>query len=278
MNYSESTTFRASLALVSDEIRNVKALRQPARIKRIQFAIDLCLVAHGVRTGYLVDAICPPNPMHALTTLLKALREKSAAFDHVRLWHHTPTAQSFLVHTPLLQDRLAAVLRAGGGPESDCVFVTLDTHLSVSRVPPETLQQALRDVRSSMTESSSLSLALSDTLTEDILIPLAAVLIDYAVAYVPAFSAQTVFLQSEMLDVYTVSIKGMTPLDSESGPGNEHVLLKFSCPQVFASDHAELSPGTLVEKLQVKFSTRLGRIGMRAFVIHHTETQDRVAL
>lgn len=30
----------------------------------------------GDRTGYLVDAVCPPNPMETLGTLLTALRRK----------------------------------------------------------------------------------------------------------------------------------------------------------------------------------------------------------
>lgn len=151
--------------------------------------------------------------------------------------------------------------------------------MSQSREPRDRLRETLHDVGFLMSESpDALALDLSDTFTEEILIPLAAVTIDYPVAYVPASSAQTSFLEGEALDIYTISFKGTTPSDSTLRLGKEHVLMKFSCPQVLVSHYAELSPGALIEKLQVKFTARLGRIGMRILVTHHTETLDRVAL
>ncbi|KAH0832115.1 hypothetical protein J3R83DRAFT_13024 [Lanmaoa asiatica] len=225
-------------------------------------------------TGYLVDAVCPPTPMQIFTTLLKALRGKNTVFKHVMIWHHTPTMQSFLVHVPLLQEKITALLGGAG----ECVFVKLDRCFSVTREPSDRLREALRDARFLMAESPDvLSLSLSDAFTEEILIPLAAVMIDYPVAYFPAFSAQTSFLGGT-LDIYTVSFKGITPSDSTLGLGKEHVLLKFSCPQALVSNYAELSPGAVIEKLKVKFTSRLERIGTRVFVTHRTETLDRVAL
>lgn len=123
-----------------------------------------------------------------------------------------------------------------------------------------------------------LSFSLSDAFTEEILIPLAAVMIDYPVAYVPAYSAQTSFLEGEALDIYAISFKGTITSDSALGLGKEHVLLKFSCPHVLVSNYAELSPATVVEKLRVKFAASLGRIGTRVSITHRTETLDRVAL
>ena len=59
MDNSNSTTlFGASVALVSEEIKNIKELHRSAHTKRLQFAIDVCLVAHGVRSvllGRLVE-------------------------------------------------------------------------------------------------------------------------------------------------------------------------------------------------------------------------------
>lgn len=95
---TSNLTFRTSLVLVLDEIKNIKELHRLARTstKLIRFAIDVCLVTHGVRsvpldifcrvlmeidsTGYLVDTVFPPNPEQSFTILLKALREK------VRWW------------------------------------------------------------------------------------------------------------------------------------------------------------------------------------------------
>ena len=130
-----------------------------------------------------------------------------------------------------------------------------------------------------MSESpGALVLSLSDSFTQGVLVPLAAVIIDYPVAYVPAHSAQTSFLDGEPLDIYTISFREITPLGSTLGVGKEHVLFKFSCPQVLADNHPQLSPGHLIEELKLKFTARLGRIGMQINAVHHTETLDRVAL
>ena len=131
-----------------------------------------------------------------------------------------------------------------------------------------------------MAESpDALVLSLSDLFTEDILIPLAAVMIDYPVAYCPAFPAQTSFLEGEALNIYTVSFKWTEKTsDVALDFGREHVLLKFSCPQVLASNDAELSPSTMVRKLHAKFATTLQRVGGSILVTHRTETLERVAL
>lgn len=148
-----------------------------------------------------------------------------------------------------------------------------------SNEPPDRLREALHNVAFSMSESpDALALSLSDAFTEEILIPLAAVMIDYPVAYFPASSAQTSFLEREVLGIYAVSFTETTPSDSTWGIGKEYTLLKFSCPQLLIDDYAELSPRTLIEKLEVKFAARLEHIGMRILVTHHTETLDRVAL
>lgn len=124
----------------------------------------------------------------------------------------------------------------------------------------------------------ALSLSLSDTFTQEILVPLAAVMIDYPVAYFPACSTQTSFLEGEALDIYTISFKPIITPDCTPGLGKEHVFLKFSCPQVLASNYAELSPATVIEKLRVKFTAGLARIGTCVSVTHLTETLDRAAL
>ena len=151
--------------------------------------------------------------------------------------------------------------------------------MSQAREPPDGLQEALHGLGLLMSESpNALSLSLPDTFTEEILIPLAAVMIGYPVAYFPASPAQTSFLEGETLDVYTISFEETTPWGSILDLKEEHVLLKFSCPQVLVSNYAELSPGTLLEKLKAEFTVRLGHIGMHILVTHHTETLDRVAL
>ncbi|KAN0087636.1 hypothetical protein V8E55_006257 [Tylopilus felleus] len=274
MNSSSSTTsFAASVALVLEETKHVKDLHRSPHTKRLEFAVHICLVAHHVRTGHLVDALFPPNSTAALGSLLMALRKKSAVFKDVVCWHHVPTSQSFVVHVPHLQAKITALL---DGVEA-CVFIRLAERPSVSRDPPGALQDALGGMRFAMTESpDTLVLSLSELFTEEVLIPLAAVVIDYPVAYFPAFPAQTSFLEGEPLDVYTVSFEWTS--ESTSSLVGEHVLLKFSCPQILASSHAELSPRTVIRNLHVKFAAVLERIGASISVTHRTETLERVAL
>ncbi|KAG6377163.1 hypothetical protein JVT61DRAFT_1215 [Boletus reticuloceps] len=236
------------LTLVLDEINNIKTLHRSAHNKRLEFAIHVCLVAHGVRTGYLVDTLCPPNPTDTFRTLLMTLRTKSAVFKHVMVWHHTPTTQSFLVHVPRLQDKITALLDGAG----ECVFIKLDKCLSVFKDPPDALREALEGVRSTMAESpDALVLSLSELFTQEILIPLAAVVIDYPVAYFPAFSTQTSFLEREPLDIYTVSFKWTSETsDFTLGLGRRTCAVEIflptgSRPQVTSNCHQEhplLSP------------------------------------
>ena len=167
-----------------------------------------------------------------------------------------------------------------GGTQGSHLCRTESLIVSQSTVPPDALREALYGVRYLITESpDALVFPLSEVYAQEILVPLAAVVIDYPVAYVPAFSAQTSFLEGEPLDVYTVSFKWTTKSsDFTLGFGREHVLLKFSSPQVLASHYAELLPGTVIRKLRAKFAASLERIGTCVFVTHCTETLARVAL
>lgn len=230
------------------------------------------------------------NVRHPTPFRRSAPLRQSAVFKDVVCWHHVPTSQSFVVHVPHLQAKITALL---DGVEA-CVFIRLAERPSVvsnrvsfpsrvskgvsqSRDPPGALQDALGGMRFAMTESpDTLVLSLSELFTEEVLIPLAAVVIDYPVAYFPAFPAQTSFLEGEPLDVYTVSFEWTS--ESTSSLVGEHVLLKFSCPQILASSHAELSPRTVIRNLHVKFAAVLERIGASISVTHRTETLERVAL
>ena len=167
-----------------------------------------------------------------------------------------------------------------GGKQGCHLCRTASLIVSQSRDPPDGLREALHGMRFVMAGSTdALVLSLSEVFTEEILIPLAAVVIDYPVAYFPAFPVQTSFLEGEALDIYTVSFKWITNTsDFTLDFGREHVLLKFSCPQVLASNYAELSPSIVIRKLKVKFAASLGRIGTCVFVTHRTETLERVAL
>ncbi|KIJ62644.1 hypothetical protein HYDPIDRAFT_30241 [Hydnomerulius pinastri MD-312] len=267
-------SFRTSVECVLQEANNTKELRKSSSAKLLQFAIDTCLVAHGIRTGYLVDAVWSPEPARTFSSILRSLCKESSTFANIALWYHDPSAQSFFVNISLVREKLNA-LKAG---TDRTVFVRLGEILSVSNNAPGALVEALSVVHASLDQSS---FTLPDTLTQEALVPLAAILIDYPVAYVPASSGQTSFLAREPLDVYEVSFKAKSSTDCVANTiigDREWVLLKFSCPQVLASEHPELLPAMLTEKLYAQSESCLSGIGMCMSVVHRVETLDRVAL
>jgi hypothetical protein len=107
------------------------------------------------------------------------------------------------------------------------------------------------------------------------MIPVAAILLEYPVAYVPTSSAgdQTAFLSRELLDVYECLLMN-------AGTLNRHTLLKFSCPNIIGIEHTELSPKRLIERMKERFVPRLqivdSRITLDIQVL--AEKFDRVAL
>jgi len=109
------------------------------------------------------------------------------------------------------------------------------------------------------------------------MVPVAAILLEYPVAYVPTSGPgdQTAFLSRELLDVYECLL-----MNSEIGTLNRHTLLKFSCPKVIGTEHTELSPHRLIERMKERFIPRL-QIVDRRFTLEiqvSAEKFDRVAL
>lgn len=71
--------------LVREEVRKVPVLRSALHTKQVQFSMDICLVAVGVRTAYLVDALAPPDPVSIFTSLLESLRLENDVFRDIFL-------------------------------------------------------------------------------------------------------------------------------------------------------------------------------------------------
>jgi len=106
---------------------------------------------------------------------------------------------------------------------------------------------------------------------EHLLIPLAAFLLEYPVGYVPLDANQTTFLSNIPLDVYECVL---------ADPGEEHTLLKFSCPRCVSQSVARLAPEEVRRRLVGRFQPRLeavdypGRLEVRCT----QETLPRVGL
>lgn len=122
------------------------------------------------------------------------------------------------------------------------------------------------------------------TTPEALLVPLAAFLLEYPIAYVPTGGASApvpAYLSGVPLDIYECAIKSGTPApNSASSVIPEHsILLKFSCPRTLGEVHSGLAPKRMRERLLARFALRLRIAGVGELIVNHSvETLDRVAL
>jgi len=115
---------------------------------------------------------------------------------------------------------------------------------------------------------------LSSDMTQQTAIPLAALLLDYPVAYVPEAIEQSLFLSGGSLDLY----EGV--LHFEDSAIQMHSLFKFSCPSLLGHTYTnKLGPSHLLDMLQETFYTRLqdSELKVTLKLLHTTEILDRVA-
>jgi len=210
-----------------------------------------------------VDIILPSDPIQVFSGLLQTLRSKSRLFQDIIYISDLTCCQSFFVNGPLLCHRLLHL--------EDVKFVHLpssDTCHLFQGVPTK-VRETLNGCLDATNNPLSLSLPLPDS---SVSVPVAAVLIDYPVAFVPEPTI-TSFLNYVPLDVYECIVKYNS---------HTHTLLKFSCPAELGMKHPDmLSPGHLLAYLQYLFRSkeRLGRwqeVDLQ--IIHRIEKRDRVAL
>lgn len=105
-------------------------------------------------------------------------------------------------------------------------------------------------------------------------VPLAAVLIEYPVAYVPSGDHSGPFLSNVDLEVFTCSLaQDARGAPQAVGPG--HTLLQFSCPSSLVHE-----VGDIAGQLEQRFSSRLASAGVPCplQVSQRTERLERVAL
>ena len=125
---------------------------------------------------------------------------------------------------------------------------------------PEPLVDVLHFLsdRVSVVDSMPSSISLPEGMPLSNAVPLAAVLLDYEVAYVPPdtptgpagfFSGVTVNTYECLLDLLL--------------PGSvHHAILKFSCPRALAISYpTQFGPDEIVRRLTTKFAERLAQIG-----------------
>ncbi|KAF8073715.1 hypothetical protein FPV67DRAFT_1666466 [Lyophyllum atratum] len=272
---SSSTESRLNIMIkhVNGEVIKLPELRKMPSQKRKQFTIDLALIGLSLRTGYLVDVVAPQNAVDVFTQLISALRLTCPEFESVAHVHEPGSDQSFFVNIPML---LKQQNPDDQGYTHGISFVHLGIDVPYSLVPnpPSDLTDALLALVDDATIQPSLtpSITLRTNLPPESAIPLAAVLLEYPVAYIPA-SLKHPFLSNVSLDIYECALTF-----DQNAP---HTLLKFSCPSELARSHPDvLGPAHIITCLTKKFTARIQNMGPGASleVLQSTQTMDRVAL
>jgi hypothetical protein len=147
-----------------------------------------------------------------------------------------------------------------------------------------TIPEALFDVlhflsdRVSVVDSMPSSILLPEGIPLSNAVPLAAVLLDYEVAYVPPNTptGPAGFLSGVTVNTYECLLDLLLP------GSIHHTVLKFSCPRALAISYpTQVGPDEIVRRLTAKFTERLAQI--RDFtvslrVVCGSITLDRLAL
>ncbi|TFK40811.1 hypothetical protein BDQ12DRAFT_468320 [Crucibulum laeve] len=236
---------------------------------------------------YLVDVAAPYNAPGVYSNLLEALRQTCGpVFLTVFHLYEPSSEQSFFVNRSLLPRRLASILSEPStsisDSESDAIsFVLLSKDGSPSQLlsSPASLPPIVKFL-AALSPSLAPSISLPPYMTQETAVPLAALLLDYPIAYVPCSPEQANFLSNVPLDVYECRLA----LELEPGSEQEHTLMKFSCPCAISEVDTELVPQRMQERLRRNFELRMKTLGPsenrmpRVRVLHSTKTMDRVAL
>ncbi|CCL99707.1 uncharacterized protein FIBRA_01729 [Fibroporia radiculosa] len=238
------------------------------------------------------QGVCPTKlkrpPVNTFDALLVRLEQLFPSFNSVILVQEAISEQFFFVNLDDLKKRCGL---------SDCsvredlndrhqwpLFIQLRETPTLLWPPPKRLSQVLSELLRYGEEGASahrgaaiLSLDSTDA------VPLAAFLLDYPVAYVPASADQTSFLADVSLDVYECVFRpGVVEAQRLSLTNGEHIVMKFSCPSAIysAEEVGELSAPKLTQRLSDKFGNRLREAGLPdSFLIRHTtQVHDRVSL
>jgi len=214
----------------------------------------------------------------ALTTL----RQVSDIFKNTVHVYDCSTCQSFFVNVGLLCNRSRLVRDQDHAFDDWTLFVTLtDPPCLLPDMPSQVSWVINLIMRNAQTEPLQTSIVLPGHLTQQTLIPLAAFLLEYPVAYVPASSEQTIFLNGVPLDVYECFVELHPSFILRGKPAIlSHTLLKFSCPSTLCLENDRLSVAVLKEQLRDRFKSRSENIEeyYRLEVRHDMKTLDRVGL
>ncbi|KAM5533443.1 hypothetical protein V8D89_012881 [Ganoderma adspersum] len=282
---SPSTSFDHIYSLCRKAFHNSPEVRHVSKIKLNQAALDVTIVAAGVRSGYLVDTLTLRNTKKRLKDfigeLLGRLRQQCDIFKSITTLYDSASDQLFIINVLKLRtycdpthDALSPALLTW------VTFLELDGSKAEVSPPPPGLPGIFRDTLKLLKPPNDLESPLlvhlpeTDTRTLGDMVALAACLLEFPVAYAPSGDGSHPFLAGVPLDVYECV------LVQDSHPPLEHVMLKFSCPRTVAAGALDLQPEALVERLRTRFTERLKQVAFLGMLVvrYHVETKDRVAL
>ncbi|EMD39858.1 hypothetical protein CERSUDRAFT_122030 [Gelatoporia subvermispora B] len=249
------------------QAQSLPSLSRVTRSKLEQFCVDISLVATSVRTGYLFDAFAlppsrpPTRPENALAALIVALRQEFDVFKNVAVLHEPVSEQMFILNMELVRRRLHE-LQDEHSPRTSWErrwthFVTPSANPGLLPSAPRELLGLLQTLSfhsgSSIPPYLTLTPSSPTSMDANTLVPLAAFLLEYPVAYVPSPSSNdTIYLPDVPLDVYEYVISW-----TDTRQDREHVVLKFSCPNTIGQTVEDLGIERMVDRLTDHFKERL---------------------
>ena len=146
-------------------------------------------------------------------------------------------------------------------------------------MPQQVLQVLLSLLPLAQSAELPLSFSLLPDTTFETVVPLAAILLDYLVAYVP-YPSYSNTLSGVPLDFYEYIL---TIPSHDSTLDLNHSIIKFSCPASLREDFTQLKPENVSLKMATMFADRLSAarasgvtIHVEHDVKHSSETVDRV--
>ncbi|KAF9046596.1 hypothetical protein BJ165DRAFT_1178222 [Panaeolus papilionaceus] len=248
------------------------------------FARNLALVALGVRTGYLLDIFILEKPFETFDKILLALRSSSQTTDYfseVIHLHEPVSQQSFFLNTRLTAASLSRTLLGADHGSDDIAFIKLSEPPEIMDGPPDTVLQVCTTLSQQLSDLPlSTSFSLPENTPATVSVPVAAILLDYPVAYVPN-STDGGPLSNVSLNFYEAILtwsSEVTPTKHNKRDITQHSVMKFSCPSSLSEvDH--LSPRAITNRLQIMFQERSTANGVDGSIeiIHSTATVPQLS-
>ncbi|KAH9480664.1 hypothetical protein JR316_0007264 [Psilocybe cubensis] len=282
------------ITVVQEKVKGIPEFRKIISGQNIMaFSSNLALVAQSIRTGYLLDIFAPQNPVALFSRLLEDLRSDTRTrdcFASVLHLFEPSFDQSFFVNTRLLFHRIesfnqpATCLSFQEHIGLRPVFVHLGASFEIVDPPTQIVQLLVSLLDLVSTSPTPSSHTLPSDIPMELAVALAAIFLDYPIAYVPSVSHQNA-LSGKPLDFYECSLTYFEGNGRREENPREitHTIMKFSSPVELwtcrPNEYMQLQPQSVIENLRNMFQKRIQNLrGVRIIAVEHcTRTLQHVA-